>query len=123
MQGPGGTCYFKDPTDRTNVTDIRLGPLGYHGGRTMTHRLLAGSAAIDGAQAEHCPETDQRGVDRPLDGDGDGVAACDVGAFEARWSITEVPALGGVGVGVLVLLMAGASFVLLGRRRGSYRGT
>ena len=29
-----------------------------------------------------CPVTDQRGVQRPVDGDGDRVARCDIGAFE-----------------------------------------
>ena len=47
-----------------------------------THALLPGSPAIDSASAEHCLAVDQRGVARPKDGDGDGVAHCDMGAFE-----------------------------------------
>jgi hypothetical protein len=44
--------------------------------------LAAGSPAIDGADAAFCPATDVRGVARPVDGEGNGVAACDVGAYE-----------------------------------------
>jgi hypothetical protein len=56
-------------------------------------QLGAGSPAIDvGAYAE-CPPTDIRAVPRPVDGDLDGVADCDMGAYEycscdARQSIS-----------------------------------
>ena len=46
-----------------------------NGGPTMTHRLNYGSLAIDAAVTP-CPETDQRGVERPQNG------RCDMGAFE-----------------------------------------
>jgi hypothetical protein len=39
--------------------------------------LLAGSPAIDAADAASCPETDQRGLIRPFG------AGCDIGAFES----------------------------------------
>ncbi len=63
--------------------DPLLGPLADNGGPTQTHALLAGSPAID-AGSPDCPPpaTDQRGLARPADGDGDGTAACDIGAFE-----------------------------------------
>jgi len=50
----------------------------------LTHYLLPGSPAIDYGDnaSDHCPLMDQRGVDRPQDGDGDGTATCDIGAFE-----------------------------------------
>jgi Ca2+-binding RTX toxin-like protein len=59
--------------------DPRLGPLANNGGPTNTHRLGAGSAAIDRVGRGACPPpgTDQRGVARPQG------ARCDVGAFEA----------------------------------------
>jgi PKD repeat protein len=53
-----------------------LGLLDFYGGPTKTHALLPGSPAMDAGSAVYCPETDQRGVTRPV-----GVG-CDVGAFE-----------------------------------------
>ena len=54
-----------------------------NGGTTKTHALVADSPAID-AVTGTCPPPadDQRGVDRPQDGDGDNVAVCDIGSFE-----------------------------------------
>jgi CSLREA domain-containing protein len=75
------TCGLAGTHDLKNV-DPRLGPLQNNGGPTMTHALLAGSPAIDAASLLGCEATDQRGVQRPQDGNGDGVAVCDIGAFE-----------------------------------------
>ena len=46
--------------------------------------LLPGSPAIDAGNPDSsmCPPTDQRGVNRPQDGDGDGRRICDIGAYE-----------------------------------------
>lgn len=64
-------------------TDPELGPLADNGGPTMTRLPNPGSPAIDAAAgAPHCTSPDQRGVSRPEDGDGDGVASCDIGAVE-----------------------------------------
>jgi predicted outer membrane repeat protein len=55
------------------------------GSGPATERVLAlqdNSPAIDAANPAHCPATDQRGVPRPVDGDGDSTAVCDIGAFE-----------------------------------------
>jgi hypothetical protein len=59
-----------------------LGPLQNNGGPTETHALLPGSPAIDAGDNTGCPPTDQRGVTKPQDGNDDGTAICDIGAFE-----------------------------------------
>jgi CSLREA domain-containing protein len=78
------TCGFAAPGDLVNASPL-LGALQDNGGATHTHALLAGSPAIDAGAADACPASDQRGVLRPADGDGDGLAVCDMGAFE--WAI------------------------------------
>jgi hypothetical protein len=79
----GTSCNFTAGSDLVN-TDPKLGPLQNNGGPTLTHALLRGSLAIDAADNNGCPATDQRGVARPLDGNGDGVTVCDIGAYEAN---------------------------------------
>ena len=82
-------CNFTPTTgDLVNV-DPMIGLLQDNGGATFTHALLAGSPAVDagnptapGTGEAACPQTDQRGVGRPADGDGDNIAICDIGAFE-----------------------------------------
>jgi CSLREA domain-containing protein len=83
----------------------RLGALADNGGPTQTQALLqrtascpvkgrcpvytpsqgidAGNPATVGSSSSACPSTDQRGIARPLDGNGDGTAQCDMGAYEA----------------------------------------
>ncbi len=68
--------------DLNNPFEPLLGPLADNGGETETHALLAGSPSIDAGHALACPSTDQRGAVRPVDGDGDGQADCDIGAYE-----------------------------------------
>lgn len=67
--------------------DPKLGPLADNGGGTLTHALLDGSPAIDAGDDGYCAVApvsnhDQRGRLRPQDGNGDGVATCDIGSFE-----------------------------------------
>jgi len=60
--------------------DPRLEVLNLNGGPTLSHALKGGSPAID---AGTCAlPTDQRDGARPKDGDLDGNAACDIGAYE-----------------------------------------
>ncbi len=63
-------------------SDPLLGPLADNGGFTQTHALGAESPAIDAGDPNSCPATDQRGFFRPVDGNGDGIAVCDMGAYE-----------------------------------------
>lgn len=83
--------------------DPKLGPLQNNGGSTQTFALLWGSPAVDAGANGSCPATDQRGLPRPADGDEDGTATCDIGAFELQPS--NPPTVSNVtapGVGLLL---------------------
>lgn len=82
-----GTCGLAEPGDLENAGP-KLAPLADNGGPTQTHNLLAESPAIDAADNAACPTMDQRGVGRPVDGNSDGVAVCDIGAYEAAAGTT-----------------------------------
>ncbi|MGI9264461.1 MAG: choice-of-anchor Q domain-containing protein, partial [Gammaproteobacteria bacterium] len=75
------SCGFTGTGDMQN-TDPLVGPLQDNGGPTLTMALLQGSPAIDTGANARCPDTDQRGEVRPIDGNGDGSALCDIGAYE-----------------------------------------
>lgn len=105
-----GTCATGAAGDLPS-TDPLLGPLADNGGPTHTHLLLAGSPAIDAGDNFSCTLQDQRGVARPQDGDGDGMAHCDLGAV-------EVPEPGGAALG----LAAMAAVAACARRRRRVRG-
>ena len=72
--------------DYAGVGNINIDPvLGYlanNGGYTQTHAIFAGSPVIDAGDPNNCLTTDQRDYTRPMDGDIDGEAICDMGAFE-----------------------------------------
>lgn len=58
-----------------------LYPLKDNGGYTFTHALRRASPAIDATQRS-VNSHDQRGITRPRDGNGDGIAVSDMGAYE-----------------------------------------
>lgn len=72
-----------------NPLDPLLGPLQNNYGPTDTHQPLANSPVIDagnpaapGSSGNSCAATDQRGFARPVDGNGNNEAVCDIGAVE-----------------------------------------
>jgi LPXTG-motif cell wall-anchored protein len=75
------TCGLTQPGD-LQTTDPLLGALADNGGRTRTLLPQTGSPAIDGGVVAGCPAVDQRGLERPADGNGDALAVCDSGAVE-----------------------------------------
>ena len=104
LNGDSGVVGFNlGPTDIVPAVGVNLGDildpnLAENGGATQTHALVSGSLAID-AGGETCADvfgnpltTDQRGQVRPADGNGDGVIACDIGAFEFQMQTPPGPA-------------------------------
>ena len=79
-----GTTIAGTTTGNLLNTDPVLSPLADNGGLTLTHALGPNSPAIDAGNPANVLAADQRGFTRPNDGNGDGLARGDIGAFEVR---------------------------------------
>jgi len=85
---PGTNDIIGDVASGGAPVDPLMGPLQDNGGRSRTMALQADSSAIDAGNpgssvaTERCRDKDQRNIARPLDGDDDAIAICDMGAFE-----------------------------------------
>lgn len=77
------SCQLGQPADLPGV-EPQLGTLLDNGGPTLTHALADFSPARDAGSDLACPGVDQRGQGRPVDGNADGIAVCDMGAYEAE---------------------------------------
>jgi hypothetical protein len=71
-----GSCGFTNATDRSGDPGFDASAFG----PPLFYPLLATSQAVDTTNL--CQPTDIRGVSRPQDGNGDGVALCDTGSYE-----------------------------------------
>jgi CSLREA domain-containing protein len=81
----GTSCGWGSNNGSLSSTDPQLGSLADNGGPTLTFALSTDSPAIDAVTynaPNGCPTTDQRSYVRPVDGDENGSALCDTGAFE-----------------------------------------
>lgn len=78
-----GNCNAEQTVPNADALTRVLYPLADNNStlQLQTHALRRGSAAVDRAVG-NCPVQDQRGMQRPRDGDGDGLAVCDLGAYE-----------------------------------------
>ncbi len=83
------TCGLASPGELSGMVPL-LGLLQDNGGPSFTHALHLGSPAIDTGDNTVCPAADQRGVSRPLDGDGDLSAICDIWAYEAGFNLAAL---------------------------------
>lgn len=68
----------------TNLGDLsaQTSPLAQVDDYTWVVPLTQASPAVDAGNNQACPASDQRGQSRPIDGNGDLLARCDLGAYE-----------------------------------------
>jgi CSLREA domain-containing protein len=91
----GTSCGFESKNGSQSNANANLGALANNGGPTDTRALAAQSAAIDAGSAgptSGAPSVDQRNLPRPKDGDGNGTALLDIGAYELQAPLNAAPA-------------------------------
>lgn len=91
---PAG-CGDLQPGDLTGSADLSaVVDSGRPGGRY--YPLSANSQAIDAGDPAACPEADQRGLARNIDGNGDAIRGCDIGAVEFYPTVNDSVQLEGL---------------------------
>ncbi len=78
-----GGCGLHGGSDLVNV-DAEVSRLENPDGSTHALAIERTSAATDSGDPQGCGAADQLGTERPQDGDGDGSARCDRGAYEVE---------------------------------------
>jgi hypothetical protein len=76
------SCSFSGESNRSQI-DPQLSGLLANG----FYNMSPSSPAVDQGNPATCPTNDYRGIPRPLDGNGDGVAVCDIGPLEVGWRV------------------------------------
>jgi CSLREA domain-containing protein len=95
----GSSCALASSTSSDLVNDDpKLGPLTRYNTNWLAHMPRTGSPARDagsddtpGTTTNACLAQDIRRMARPIDGNGDGVARCDIGAIEFKPFTTFLP--------------------------------
>ncbi|MEZ5472774.1 MAG: choice-of-anchor Q domain-containing protein [Marinicella sp.] len=78
-----GSCGL-GASNHLTAADPGLTSLSMHGGPTPVHMPKADSPAVDTGDEILCLGIDQRGINRPQDGDDNGSTLCDIGAVERQ---------------------------------------
>jgi len=88
LDGPNDYDDGGDAT--TSGTNVVTGSPRFVDAVSHGYRLQANSPAIDRGSATSAPLTDYAGISRPQDGNGDGSAQVDIGAYEYQLPVTRI---------------------------------